>query len=175
VARFGEVSVFLDVEMGPAQTSRRSIADELRDASAVLVVIGPQWLSEVARGYDYLHAEVVAAALDPNMRVIPVLVGGARMPAPHELPVELAPLTRRASIEVTDLRFDYDMDRLIYSLTRVLADQRALEVEPRPGLLPHSPELERMLLRAARVGIVPAQKWDPKRLSGSASRGAGCG
>jgi TIR domain len=121
----------------------------------VLVIIGPGWLSELGDGHDHVRAEV-AAALDRNLTVIPVLVGGARMPAPHELPVELAPLTRRASLEVTDAHFDYDVQPLIAALTPVLAAQ-APEVAPRRSLPDRPHELERMLVQAARAGIVPAE------------------
>lgn len=155
MARLGEGSVFLDIEViRPGEDFTESIAGELRDASAVLVVIGPRWLNELARGHDYVRAEV-AAALDRNLPVIPVLVGGARMPAPNELPVDLAALTRRAAFEVTDSSFDHDVHRLTDLLTGAPAP---FEAAPQRTLPAHPPELERMLLRAARAGIVPAQE-----------------
>jgi formylglycine-generating enzyme required for sulfatase activity len=61
---------------------------------------------------DFVRMEIVAA-LQRGSLVIPVLVGGAAMPVAEELPEALAPLTRRQALEISDLRFHDDVDRLI--------------------------------------------------------------
>jgi len=55
----------------------------------------------------------IAIALSRNLRVIPVLVGGAAMPAGEELPDALRLLCRRNSLEISDTRFHDDLKRLI--------------------------------------------------------------
>ncbi|MDQ2586496.1 SRPBCC family protein [Saccharothrix yanglingensis] len=47
-----------------------------------------------------------------GLRVVPVLVGGAALPAAGDLPPSLRPLLRRNAFELSDLRFRRDADRL---------------------------------------------------------------
>jgi hypothetical protein len=47
------------------------------------------------------------------MLTVPVLVGGARMPMPQDLPEELRGLSCLQALEVSDTRWDYDVARLI--------------------------------------------------------------
>ena len=79
-------------------------------AEVVLVVIGPDWISDDPD--DFVNLEV-KAALDGDRRVIPVLVDGARMPSPAELPPQLSGLARRNGIELSDARWSYDVGRLL--------------------------------------------------------------
>src|SRR5262249_55062430 len=58
------------------------------------------------------------AALRRKIRVIPVLVGGARMPGRHDLPEALAPLSRRNAIELSETRFHADVNRLIEAIEK---------------------------------------------------------
>jgi hypothetical protein len=160
-ASFGEDSVFLDADMVRSGSGfRDSIAFDLSSTMAVLVVIGPRWLDELVAGNYPLHADVVAAALDGGELVIPVLIGGARLPSQEELPVRLAALTRIASLEVTGSRFEYDVWRLVRRLTAAMADELAIDLEAPRGPFTTSVELEHMLVRAARAGIVPAAPRD---------------
>jgi TIR domain len=174
VERFGEGGVFLEIEtMHAGATWTAPIERALRDAGAMLVVIGPGWLGELEQ-HDYVRAEV-AAALGRDVRVIPVLVHGASMPSPQELPVELGRLTRREAFEVADSSLDYDVQRLVDLLARDLAPpaepqapseqtplgRRLARRAPRRRVPGHSPELEDRLLRAARAGIVPEPGFRP--------------
>jgi hypothetical protein len=45
--------------------------------------------------------------------VIPVLVGGAKMPLPSDLPSDIRDLTHRNAAELSDLRWSDDIDRLL--------------------------------------------------------------
>jgi hypothetical protein len=58
------------------------------------------------------------SALQRKIRVIPVLVGGARMPRKEDLPEPLAPLSRRNAIELSEARFHADVDRLIEAMEK---------------------------------------------------------
>ncbi len=55
----------------------------------------------------------IEAALARNIRVVPVLVGGARMPRADELPASLAKLARRQALELSPNQFDFDLRRLL--------------------------------------------------------------
>ena len=69
---------------------------------------------------DFVRMEIVAA-LERKIRVIPVLVGGARMPRKQDLPEALAPLSRRNAIELSETRFHADVSRLIEAIEKARA------------------------------------------------------
>jgi hypothetical protein len=61
---------------------------------------------------DYVYLELFTA-LSNGVRVVPVLVGGARMPLANELPDELRELAHLQAIEIrADPDFRHDIDRL---------------------------------------------------------------
>src|SRR5689334_11212532 len=86
---FGPDHVFMDVQdIVPGNDCAEAIEKTISACQAVVVVIGPRWaadLKERAGGDDFVLHEV-SSALRRNITVIPVLVGGARMPSPSELP-----------------------------------------------------------------------------------------
>ena len=115
-ARFGDDPVFMDVQdIRPGQNFQTSIDETLARCDCVVVVIGPRWLSTVreraALPEDFVRYEI-AAALQRGIPVIPVLVGGARMPTAADLPDDLRPLSRRHAVEIRDERFEDDVQRL---------------------------------------------------------------
>jgi len=75
---------------------------------ALLVMIGPNWLDsrdESGRQRledpdDYVRVEV-ETGLRPDIRVIPILVADARMPAASDLPESLRPLSRRQAVHTS--------------------------------------------------------------------------
>jgi hypothetical protein len=117
--RFGADEVFRDVEditSGDDFVERLTYA--LRDCRVLLAVIDKTWLSASVGGRrrlddpkDFVRTEI-ASALARGVRVIPVLVDGATMPAEAELPDDLKPFARRQAHEVSDSRWDYDIERL---------------------------------------------------------------
>ena len=62
----------------------------------------------------------IAAALDRDIRVIPVLVDGVSMPLLTELPENLKPLVRRNALQVNHHSFNADAYRLISQLELAL-------------------------------------------------------
>jgi hypothetical protein len=114
--RFGGDRVFMDVQdIRPGQNFATSIEGTIAACDCVIAVIGPRWLETVQKraqsGNDFVRHEI-AAALKRRLTVIPVLVGGARMPAAGDLPAELAELSFRSAIEIRDEWFDDDVVRL---------------------------------------------------------------
>jgi hypothetical protein len=96
------------------------------DSDVMLVMIGPYWLAQKdenglmkpggLRGWVVYE---IAAALRSNISVIPVLVGGAEMPAADQLPEEIVELSRRQAQEISDKRWSYDMEELITAVLRI--------------------------------------------------------
>jgi WD40 repeat protein len=83
---------------------------------------------------DFVRVEI-EAALTRDVRVIPVLVEGARMPRADELPASLAKLARRQALELSPSRFDFDTQRLLHVLDRAFT-RRKDEDAPRPDIPP---------------------------------------
>jgi len=123
---FGAGSVFRDVDdIQPGEDFVQAIQSQLREVGAVLVMIGPSWLKAGADGLrrlddpeDFVRREI-QAALGSDKPLIPLLVGGAKMPTATELPPALAALGRRQAVVLSDASWRGDMTQLITSL-RVL-------------------------------------------------------
>jgi hypothetical protein len=112
---FGEGAVFRDVDdIKPGDDFPESIREAVETCDAFLPLISPGWLGvigELRDPEDFVRREIAAALARPAP-VIPVLLGGARMPEPDELPEELRRLSARQAVELSDTRWDYDVRRL---------------------------------------------------------------
>jgi hypothetical protein len=73
----------------------------------------------------------VVAALARGVRVIPVLVDGARMPRREQLPPSLGKLAARQALELSHARFRADLGPMLRVLDKTLGSQTAL-----PGTRP---------------------------------------
>ena len=122
--RLGARSVFQDVTaIGPGRDFTQAIDGALDDCDAVLVVIGPGWLTaSTAEGRrrleepgDYVRLEV-ARALARDHTVVPVLVGGGGLPALADLPPDLQELSRRQAVTLHDETWHEDVEGLVRSL-----------------------------------------------------------
>ena len=123
-ARFGRQKVFQDLEaIPPGADFGERIAAGVQRCDVLLVVIGPAWLSATdqtgLRRMDDpgdLVVFEIAAALHHDIPIIPVLVHQARMPAAEELPDRIARLASRNAVEISDARWDYDLERLVTAI-----------------------------------------------------------
>jgi len=122
--RFGKNKVFMDVEgIEPGFPFVDVIKNELDKSDVFLAVIGHDWLNckdedekrRLDSPDDYIRMEI-ALALDRGVRVIPVLVEGARLPKKEELPNELRELTARQAIELRDTHWNGDIQILLNTL-----------------------------------------------------------
>lgn len=120
VESLGRGAVFIDVAtIPPGAYFARIIARRIADAESVLVVIAPEWLdARDAAGRrrldlpdDFVRREI-EMALAQHKRVIPVLVGGAAMPAEAELPPSLRGLATLNAVVITHANFERDADAL---------------------------------------------------------------
>ena len=118
---FGRKNLFMDVDhIPPGVDFVEHLNSQVAACDIILVVIGPRWLdAKDEGGQRQLHdpddfvAIEIAAALTRNIRVIPVLVDGARMPKASELPESLQQLVRRQAVEVRHSQFGRDAEALI--------------------------------------------------------------
>jgi len=147
VEKLGKESAFLDVtDIEPGEDFSDKIGQIIARCDVLLVVIGPTWLTLTDRAgrrrlddpRDLVRIEI-AAALQRNIRVIPVLLDETVMPQEQELPEELAALARRNAREVSYNRFHSDLDSLIRVLERVLAIPPPPPTEPTAALSPVPP------------------------------------
>jgi formylglycine-generating enzyme required for sulfatase activity len=171
-AHFGHKRVFIDIDLiEPGEDFVQKIEEAVGSCEILLALIGRGWLAgrnEAGRRLDnpndFVRLEIVAA-LARGIHVIPVLMQGARMPRLHDLPDDLLPLSRRNAHELSDLRWNYDVDHLIGALERVLTRQRGADVERRKQAAKESfgPEFAPV----GRVISWPGQQWrNIKRLAG---------
>ena len=135
IARFGAARVFMDVQdILPGQNFAQAIDRTLAQCDHLLAIIGPRWLQDLAArqiaNEDFVRHEL-SAALTRGLTVIPVLVGGAKMPRQTDLPTELAAFAQCQAVEVRDDRFDEDTARLI----SFLAGERRRGVQVFAGAL----------------------------------------
>src|SRR4029453_10994992 len=89
----------------------QGITRAVRSCDVLLALIGDQWLTitdedgqrRLDDPNDFVRLEI-EAALTRNVRVIPILVDGARMPHADELPDSLVKLVRRQALELSPAR-----------------------------------------------------------------------
>jgi len=135
---FGEPQVFMDIDgIEPGIDFVESLRQAVQQCRVLVAVIGPDWLAatdahgskRLSNSGDFVRMEIVAA-LERGIRVIPVLVQDATMPAPDDLPEALVPLASRNALELSDARWSYDVGRLIDVVERVF---RESDVEAAPA------------------------------------------
>ena len=136
--RFGARNVFQDVTaIEPGTDFTQRVDEAIAQCDATLVVIGSDWLSmsgpdgtrRLDEPDDYVRREV-GAALAAGVRVVPVLVDRAELPAPEDLPEALRPLAQRQAVALRDATWHQDVDALV----RRLEGEELLDTPRRRGL-----------------------------------------
>lgn len=96
------------------------IEEKIAVCDVMLVIIGIEWLAaadengKLRLGGKDDHVTVeITTALKRGLEVIPVLVGGARMPGAGQLPDEIAALSRINAAEISDSRWNYDVQQVV--------------------------------------------------------------
>ncbi|MBV9182731.1 MAG: TonB family protein [Acidobacteria bacterium] len=149
VAEFGEDMVFMDVAAIEAGRDFRKVIEEsVSQCSVLLVVIGPEWLNAKNESgtkrlddpTDFVRIET-ASALRRDIPVIPLLVRGAQMPHPDQLPEALKDLAYRNCCELTHARWRSDLQLLIDALHRVIGNPACRETKATPGKPPSNSPL----------------------------------
>jgi hypothetical protein len=131
--RLPREQLFMDVDaIEPGLDFHRVIDAKLSECDVLLAVIGPHWAdSRDATGArrldnpdDYVRLEI-GAALQRDIRVIPVLVDGAPVPNRDSLPEPLKPLTRRNAVRLDHERFGAEADELARRLSGLVGTAHA--------------------------------------------------
>ena len=114
-----------------AAAKREIVTGAVERARVMVVVIGPTWLNTLDhRGNprladaDDLHRVEIRTALERQIPIVPVLVGGVKMPRRDELPPDIQLLSQMLAVEFTDQRWDYDAQRLSDTIARLLYESR---------------------------------------------------
>ena len=132
--------IFMDVDsLEPGVDFSNALGDQLGACNCFLAVIGPDWLSRSPDGStriddpkDYVRLEI-ETAMGRDILVVPVLVNGATMPKPDNLPESLRPFASRNAFTVSHDRFQRDINVLADAIKRNLGIKRNDDdvVEPR--------------------------------------------
>ena len=134
-SQYGGGQVFKDVDsIKLGDDFVQVITRAVGSCDVLLALIGERWLTitdEHGRRRlddpdDFVRLEI-EAALTRNVRVIPILIDGARMPRADELPHSLVSLRRRQALELSPSRFEYDTGRLLKVLDTTLAEVRTAQ------------------------------------------------
>jgi hypothetical protein len=134
--RFGRGQIFKDIDsVEPGANWPEAITSAVASCDVLLALIGEQWLTitdehgrpRLDNPKDFVRLEI-EAALTRNVRVIPILIAGTRMPAEDQLPPSLAKLAHRQALELTPSHFEFDTSRLHKVLERSLADSQQLHL-----------------------------------------------
>jgi len=140
VEQFGDNSVFMDVaaiEVG--RDFRKAIDESVATCGVLLAIVGPGWLDarnesgqlRLDDPNDFVRVETVSA-LRRDVPIIPVLVRGAKMPRPEQLPDDLTDFAYRNCVELTHVRWKSDIKILIRALRTLLGDPK--DVVPGRGI-----------------------------------------
>lgn len=131
--RLGDENVFRSSHsVRPGDDYVYGITAAVRRCDVMLAVIGPRWMTvtnsdgrpRIHDPEDWVYREL-ALAFAERKRVIPVLLGPARLPTPTELPPGIAALSRCQYRRLAHRQFDNDMS-LLCSDVRALGPAMAM-------------------------------------------------
>jgi len=117
--------VFMDVKgLRPGVNYLEEIERTVGNCRVVLVLIGRNWATladssgrrRLADPRDVVTLEVATALRRRDVLVIPVLVGGAALPAEQDLPEPLLGLLHRQCLQLTEQDWDYNVSQLVETL-----------------------------------------------------------
>jgi len=154
-AEFGPDRIFRDLDtIGPGDDFIQAIERGVASCAVFLAIVGRSWLTAADRdGHrrldgpaDHVRSELTEA-LGRGVRVIPVLVQGASMPQPSDLPDPLKPFADRNAIALDDDDWSSDVQRLIQAIRREFGESAA------PHAVPAS-ERRRLWWAAAAVAVI---------------------
>jgi hypothetical protein len=161
--RFGGDQVFMDVDaIALGVDFAEVITQAVSTCEVLLAVIGPRWLDakddnerrRLDDPGDFVRLEI-AAALERNIRVIPILVEGAVMPRRQQLPENLAGLAGRNGLRVRHESFRSDTDQLLAAIEPILRVAAAAPVASPAG---NRERQKPGALRGRRRRQAPAQR-----------------
>jgi hypothetical protein len=127
VRNYGKSTVYRDIDqIDAAEDFRKSIGKALRKCDLVLAAIGPRWSGNLDAGRrrlddpnDWVRVEL-ETALQLGIPILPILMEGAAMPSPDELPDKLKELAFKQALRVDPLiHFHRDIEQLILAIDKL--------------------------------------------------------
>jgi hypothetical protein len=139
--RYTNEAVFRDIEIPPGVDFGVHINGLIDNCNVVLVMIGNGWINardsegtrRIDKDADWVRLEIERALARSEVEVIPVLVDGAKLPPREELPAGLQQLRRLNAFELSDRRWDYDVNELGRYLDAALKGTSAIHPQPPPA------------------------------------------
>ena len=127
-SHYGRDTVFRDIDnIPPGIDFREHIRATIEESGVMLVVVGPRWIGGERGGQPRIHAETdyvrieVETAFKGDIPVIPLLVGGAVMPEPSQLPENIREFAYKNVVRVDSGRdFDHHINGLIRAMDKIL-------------------------------------------------------
>jgi hypothetical protein len=143
--RFGSDRVFLDIEIPIGSDFSDVLHRAIAASDVLLVVIGRRWAGASAGGHasrlyepnDWVRTEI-ESAFAQSKHVVPVLVGGARMPDPASLPASIRALAQVQAAAMSDRHWADDIAGLadhLAGLVPALRDRATLGVGVSPAAI----------------------------------------
>jgi hypothetical protein len=131
--RYGHKSVFRDLDaIPPGVRFREYVEKKISESDVLLLLIGNAWASyademgrrRLEQPRDPVRLEI-ETALRLGVPIIPVRVEGAPMPTERDLVPSIMDLLEFNAAEVTDSRWNYDVDRLLRAINETV--ERSLD------------------------------------------------
>jgi formylglycine-generating enzyme required for sulfatase activity len=136
--KLGKNSVFMDVDsIALGRDFRGALQKTLESCDLMLVLIGRDWAEvkdeegrpRLQNPGDFVRLEI-EAALKRDIVVTPILVQGAHMPAPEQLPAEIRDLVYRNGFELSHNRWESDFAEMIRRLNLDIAKESRRVEQP---------------------------------------------
>ena len=137
VREFGSGLLFMDVDGIPLGVNFvKVLQEEVAKCSVLLAVMGHEWLNvrdedgrrRLDNPDDFVRVEI-AAALQRDIPVIPIMLEGTKVPKANQLPNDLQGLALRNGLGVRHSSFHTDMDILIRGLKGRLTEANEQRVQ----------------------------------------------
>lgn len=142
---FGDGDVFRDIDsIPPGVDFVEHLESSLNQCDLCIAVLGPRWPSDrLSEEGDLVRVEL-ETVLARGIPLIPVLVEGARLPDPAQIPRSLLPLLRRQAIDVdSGADFRVHVQRLVQAI-KLIRERQA--------------EARRAAIEAARVPAIEDER-----------------
>src|SRR3954453_16101565 len=175
VDRYGRGNVFRDLDaIPPGARFRDYVEMKISESDVLVLLIGKAWASyadetgrrRLEQPRDPVRLEV-ETALRVGLPIIPVRVEGAPMPTEGDLVPSIIDLLEFNAAEVTDSRWDYDVDKLLWAINETVerraSSRRRQPQRTRPRKPRARPDAEEQARREGEGGAGGGAEGRPRR------------
>jgi hypothetical protein len=165
--RFGGKLIFKDIDsISPGQRFASVIEEALRSCEVFLAVIGPTWLDSrnpdgtrrLDDPQDWVRIEIAQGLVRKGVTMIPVRVRGAQRPRPEQLPDDLKPLVALEDCELSDRKWQRDVEDLVTLLEGYLGTKAQRGGSALAFMAGAAATARELVIRAARR-YAAASRW----------------